>query len=129
MLEENSGKGASNGDDRIALQGPVNKQVKAMPRRLRVNLAVLAALGLDVRVGIIADQAEIVVAEIQDRSHIVIDLQARQRPGVGVGLTLVRRFAELGIDFAYPTQMGFLGGLDGKPVDPRDIPTHLQPAP
>ena len=37
---------------------------------------------------------------------------------------LVRRFAELGVDFAYPTQMGFVGGLDGKPVDPLAAPLH-----
>ncbi|MGF1549320.1 MAG: mechanosensitive ion channel family protein [Sphingomonadaceae bacterium] len=46
-----------------------------------------------------------------------------------VMMALVRRFEELGIDFAYPTQMGFLAGLDGKPVDPRDIPVQHQPAP
>lgn len=37
---------------------------------------------------------------------------------------LVRRFAELGVDFAYPTQMGFVGGLDGKAVDPLAAPLH-----
>ena len=52
-------------------------------------------------------------------------MQVRQ----DVMLDLIRRFQELGADFAYPTQMGFLGGLDGKPVDPRDIPPHLAPAP
>ena len=52
-------------------------------------------------------------------------MQVRQELVVG----MARRFAELGIDFAYPTQTGFLAGLDGKPIDPRDIPTHLQPAP
>jgi small-conductance mechanosensitive channel len=44
-------------------------------------------------------------------------------------LGVVRRFSELGVDFAYPTQMGFLGGLDGKVVDPLAIPRDLQPAP
>ena len=52
-------------------------------------------------------------------------MQVRQELVVG----MARRFAELGIDFAYPTQMGFLAGLDGKPIDPRDVPTQLQPAP
>lgn len=52
-------------------------------------------------------------------------MQARQ----DVMLGMIRRFEALGIDFAYPTQMGFLAGLDGKPVDPRDIPTHFAPAP
>ena len=50
-------------------------------------------------------------------------MQARQE----IMLNLMRTFEELGIDFAYPTQMGFLAGTDGKPVDPRDIPPHLQP--
>jgi small-conductance mechanosensitive channel len=35
-------------------------------------------------------------------------------------LSLVRRFAELGVDFAYPTQLEFLGGPDGKVIDPRE---------
>jgi small-conductance mechanosensitive channel len=52
-------------------------------------------------------------------------MQVRQELVVG----MARRFAELGIDFAYPTQTGFLAGLDGKPVDPRDSPTQFQPAP
>ena len=52
-------------------------------------------------------------------------MQTRQN----VMIDMIRRFEELGIDFAYPTQMGFLGGLDGKVVDPRDIPPHLAPAP
>ena len=42
ILQENAGV-AANGDDRIELSQPV-KQVKSMPRRLRVNLAILAAL-------------------------------------------------------------------------------------
>jgi small-conductance mechanosensitive channel len=52
-------------------------------------------------------------------------MAARQAFMLGV----VRRFSELDVDFAYPTQMGFLGGLDGKVVDPLAIPRDLQPAP
>lgn len=44
-------------------------------------------------------------------------------------LGVVRRFSELEVDFAYPTQMGFLGGIDGKVVDPLAIPKEFQPAP
>lgn len=44
-------------------------------------------------------------------------------------LGVVRRFSELDVDFAYPTQMGFLGGLDGKAIDPLAVPRDLQPAP
>lgn len=43
LLEENAGHTAENGEDRIELQQTA-KQVKTMPRALRVNLAVLAAL-------------------------------------------------------------------------------------
>jgi len=46
-----------------------------------------------------------------------------------VMLGIIRRLADLGVDFAYPTQMGFLGGVDGKPVDPLSVPPALQPAP
>jgi hypothetical protein len=43
VLEESAGGVAANGGDRIELPQPV-KQVKSMPRHLRVNLALLAAL-------------------------------------------------------------------------------------
>ena len=43
-----------------------------------------------------------------------------------VMVAMVARFSELDIDFAYPTQMGFLAGPDGKPVDPRDVPEHVR---
>lgn len=46
-----------------------------------------------------------------------------------VMIGMMRKFEELGVDFAYPTQMGFIAGLDGKPIDPRHIPPHLAPAP
>lgn len=52
-------------------------------------------------------------------------MQARQKVMIGI----VRRFAELRVDFAYPTQMGFLAGIDGKAVDPLAVPKELQPAP
>ena len=37
-----------------------------------------------------------------------------------VGLAMIRRFAELGIDFAYPSQMSFTAGPDGRAIDPRE---------
>lgn len=49
------------------------------------------------------------------------------RHGVMVGI--VRRFAALDVHFAYPTQMGFLAGVDGKAVDPLSAPGELRPAP
>jgi hypothetical protein len=49
------------------------------------------------------------------------------RHAVMVGI--VRRFAALDVHFAYPTQMGFLAGVDGKAVDPLSAPGELRPAP
>lgn len=48
-----------------------------------------------------------------------------------VGLKIIREFARLGIQFAYPSQMSFLGGVDGLIVDPHPTkgsvgrPAHL----
>ncbi len=36
-----------------------------------------------------------------------------------IGLAIMQRFAELGIDFAYPTQVEMLAGPDGQVIDPR----------
>jgi hypothetical protein len=41
-------------------------------------------------------------------------LAARQAVGFG----LVRLLAELGVDFAYPTQVSFTAAPDGRLVDP-----------
>lgn len=38
-----------------------------------------------------------------------------------IGLAMIRRFAEMGVEFAYPTQTTFTAGLDGRPIDPRDL--------
>ncbi len=35
-----------------------------------------------------------------------------------IGLAILRRFAELGIDFAYPTQVAMIAGADGRVIDP-----------
>lgn len=52
-----------------------------------------------------------------------------------VMLGLVRRFGELGVDFAFPSQVSFLAGRDGRIVDPhgpadsvRVTPPNLGPA-
>ena len=44
-------------------------------------------------------------------------LAARQ----AVGFAIIRRFAELGVDFAYPTQTTFTAAPDGTMIDPRPI--------
>jgi len=47
-----------------------------------------------------------------------------------IGLAMIRRFAELGIDFAYPSQMSFTAGPDGRAVDPREhVVTQAEVAP
>lgn len=38
-----------------------------------------------------------------------------------IGLAMIRRFAEMGVEFAYPTQTSFTAGLDGKAIDPRAL--------
>jgi small-conductance mechanosensitive channel len=44
-------------------------------------------------------------------------LAARQ----AVGFAIIRRFAELGVDFAYPTQTTFTAAPDGTMIDPRPV--------
>lgn len=48
---------------------------------------------------------------------MAVMLAARQ----AVGFAMVRRFAELGVDFAYPTQTTFTAAPDGRLVDPTVI--------
>ena len=43
-----------------------------------------------------------------------------------VMVEMAKRFAAEDIDFAYPTQVGFLAGPDGKPVDPREVPEQAR---
>jgi small-conductance mechanosensitive channel len=52
-----------------------------------------------------------------DQPDFAVMMDARQ----AVCLGIVRRFAELGIRFAYPTQTSFTAGPDGSLIDPRDI--------
>ena len=37
-----------------------------------------------------------------------------------IGIGLMRRFAELGVEFAYPTQTSFMAAPDGSIIDPRE---------
>jgi small-conductance mechanosensitive channel len=47
------------------------------------------------------------------------DLQVMMAERQAIGLAILRRFAELGISFAYPTQTSFTALPDGSMVDPR----------
>ncbi len=46
------------------------------------------------------------------------DLAAMLAARQAVGFAMVRRFAELGVEFAYPTQTSFTAGPDGRLIDP-----------
>jgi small-conductance mechanosensitive channel len=48
----------------------------------------------------------------------VPDLAAMLAARQAVGFAIVRRFAELGVEFAYPTQTSFTAAPDGRHIDP-----------
>jgi small-conductance mechanosensitive channel len=48
------------------------------------------------------------------------DLQVMLQVRHAIGVALVRRFAELGVEFAYPTQTSFTAAPDGTLIDPRE---------
>jgi small-conductance mechanosensitive channel len=79
--------------------------VEAVPgcRFDRAHLFQFAASALDYELVFLVDSADLVVM-----------FEARQ----AVMLGLVRRFRNLGIDFAFPSQTSFLAGPDGRIVDP-----------
>lgn len=84
--------------------------VNAVPkcRFDRAHLFQFAAVALDYELVFIVDDPGL--KEMWD---------ARQ----AVMVSLVRRFGELGIDFAFPQQVSYLAGPDGRIVDPHD-PDH-----
>ena len=49
------------------------------------------------------------------------DLEAMTAARQAVGFATVRRFAELGVEFAYPTQTTFTAAPDGRLIDPTQI--------
>jgi len=51
----------------------------------------------------------------------VPDLAAMVAARQAVGFAIVRRFAELRVDFAYPTQTSFTAAPDGRLIDPTDL--------
>jgi small-conductance mechanosensitive channel len=80
----------------------------------RAHIVNFGASSIDLEIVFHVESAEL--GDMMDTRHKVM-------------IGIVRRFAELDVDFAYPTQTGFLAGLDGKPVDPLAVPRELQPAP
>ena len=77
----------------------------------RVHAYQFGASSIDYELVFYSESADF--TEMMGRRHRIIVEMARQ-------------FAELDIDFAYPTQMGFLAGPDGKPVDPREVPERAR---
>jgi small-conductance mechanosensitive channel len=51
----------------------------------------------------------------------VPELEAMTKARQAVGFAIVRRFAELGVEFAYPTQTTFTAAPDGRLIDPTQI--------
>ena len=51
----------------------------------------------------------------------VPDLEAMTTARQAVGFAIVRRFAGLGVEFAYPTQTTFTAAPDGRLIDPTQI--------
>jgi small-conductance mechanosensitive channel len=51
----------------------------------------------------------------------VPELDAMLKARQAVGFAMVRRFAELGVEFAYPTQTTFTAAPDGRMIDPTQI--------
>ena len=60
-----------------------------------------------------------------DSEEVPVMLAARHKVGIG----LMRRFAELGVEFAYPTQTSFTAAPDGTLIDPRERLRGAPPAP
>lgn len=70
-------------------------------------------------------QLDIEFAFHVDVPEFAVMMDARQAVALGV----VRRFAEMGVKFAYPTQTSFTAGPDGTLLDPRTFQTHVADQP
>jgi small-conductance mechanosensitive channel len=93
--------------DRLeAIPGEIEAIIRARPRCRfdRANFALFNASSLDFEVVYFVEDADLQV--------MIAERQA-------IGLAIIRRFAELDIHFAYPTQTTFTALPDGTMVDPR----------
>jgi small-conductance mechanosensitive channel len=93
--------------DRLeAIPGEIEAIIRARPRCRfdRANFALFNASSLDFEVVYFVEDADLLV--------MIAERQA-------IGLAIIRRFAELDIHFAYPTQTTFTALPDGTMVDPR----------
>ncbi|MEE4350937.1 MAG: mechanosensitive ion channel domain-containing protein [Pacificimonas sp.] len=77
----------------------------------RVHAFQFGASSIDYELVFFSESAD--YNEMMQRRHEIMVLMAE-------------RFAAEDIDFAYPTQMGFLAGPDGKAVDPREVPERAR---
>ncbi len=88
-----------------ALPGHLQAVVEAVPD-CRFDRAVFTGFG--------ASSLDFELVFFVTRPELPAMVAARQAVGFGI----VRRFADLGAEFAYPTQTSFLAAPDGKPVHP-----------
>lgn len=89
-----------------AIPAEIEKIIRARPRCRfdRVHFVMFNASSLDFEI----------VYNVEDA-----DLQVMMAERQAIGLAIIRRFSELGINFAYPTQTSFTALPDGTMVDPR----------
>lgn len=89
-----------------AIPGEIEKIIRARPRCRfdRVHFVAFNASSLDFEI----------VYNVEDA-----DLQVMMAERQAIGLAIIRRFAELDIQFAYPTQTTFTAMPDGTMIDPR----------
>lgn len=91
-----------------ALPGELQQLVEALPDT-RFDRAVFTGFG--------ASSLDFELVFFVTVPDLAAMLAARQ----AVGFAIVRRFAELGVDFAYPTQTSFTAAPDGRFIDPTQI--------
>ncbi|KAB7645414.1 mechanosensitive ion channel family protein [Polymorphobacter fuscus] len=90
-----------------AIPGVIGEIVRAAPhcRFDRAHVFNFAASSIDIEF----------VFHVEEPDFALM-MDARQ----AICLGLVRRFAEMGVDFAYPTQTSFTAAPDGRMIDPRE---------
>ncbi len=88
-------------------------RARALLRFDRVHFVQFGASSLDFEIVYFVTEAAL--------ATMMIERQA-------VGFAILRRFAELGIEFAYPTQTSFTAAPDGTLIDPRPLPSDSSAA-
>ena len=102
----------------LVYQTPPDR-LEALPGQLQALVAKVPATRFDraVFTGFGASSLDFELVFFVTDPALEAMLSARQ----AVGFAIVRRFAELGLEFAYPTQTTFTAAPDGRLVDPTQI--------